>query len=126
MFLFLQNLLYKLRGERWIDTKLPNGIEFRLVFDRSDVAKAIIFRHQSIYKKSTFADIRGSLRIDLRGNKWGQLVEFSRSKGEAFQPPVDFHFNRERDRVFYSLDGTTFSIPCVSVEEVEDRLSTLC
>ena len=123
MFLFLQNFVHKLRGERWIDGELSSGIEFRLVFNRSNVARAVILRHQPTYKKSTIADVIGSLRVDVRSGEWSQLVEFSRSKGEALKPPLDFYFDREHDRVFYSLDGATFSIPSVSVEEVAARLS---
>ena len=123
MLFYLQNFLHKLRGESWIDTELPSGIEYRLVFSRENEAKAVILRHLSSYKKSAFSDIKGSLRVDVRNGEWSRIVAFSRSKGEALQPPIDFYFDRDHDRILYSLDGATFSIPCMSIDEIEARLS---
>jgi len=125
MLVFLQNFVHRIRGERWTDTNLSSGIEFRLVFNRSGDVKAIILRHLPTYKKSTFSDTRGSIRIDVTSGEWKQLVEYSRSKGEALQSPIDFYFDRERDRIFYSLDGATFSVQCVSIAEIDAQLCQL-
>ena len=114
-----------MRGERWEDTEMPGGIAYRLVFNRSDEVTDIILRHMPTYERSNITDVRGSLRIDIRSGRWSEIVEFARSKGDTLQKPFDFHFDRERDRVFYSLDGTTFSIPRQSVEEIDERLASL-
>lgn len=125
MFSSIRNFFHKIRGERWEDTTMSNGIGYRLVFNRADELTYVILRHLPTYNKSNIADTRGSLRVGFRSGGWSNLVEYARSRGEALQKPHGFHFDRDRDRIFYSLDGETFSVPCQTVEEIDARLSNL-
>lgn len=123
MLISIRNAVHKLRRERWEDTKLSCGIEYRLIFDRGGALKKITLRHLPTYNKSSIADVMGSLSVNFKSGQWRQIAEYSLSKGEAFQKPADFFFDRERDRIFYSLDGATFSIPRLAVREIDDRLA---
>lgn len=121
---FFWDTFHRLCGESWTDVELSDGIEMRLVLSRAGSAKTVVLRHGKAYKRSSFADSRGSLRLSVANGSWSQIVEFARSKGES--PDLyNFHFDQKRDRVFYSLDGEAFSIPCDSIEEVDAQISRI-
>ena len=103
---------------------MSNGIGCRLVFNRANELTYVILWHLPTYQKSNIADTRVSLRIGFRSGEWNKVVEFARSGGEGFRKLHDFHFDRERDRIFYSLDGEIFSVPRQSVEEIDARLAS--
>ncbi len=124
MFLALMKIICALIGERWTEVSLPNSFGLYLVFRRSGAAVAIVLWHRPGYERSSLADSKGHLRINLRGGTWPKILEFARSKGEA-QPPRDYFFDRQRDRVFYSLDGETFSIPASVIEEIEKQIAVI-
>ena len=119
----VRNFFHRVRGERWEETQMRNGVGCRLVFNRENELKYLVLRHLPTYQRSNFADTRGSLRIGVKNGQWQELLEFARSMGEARQKWSDFDFDRDRNRIFYSLDGEIFSIPCQTMEEIDARLS---
>ncbi len=124
MFLALKKFFGGLIGERWTDVSLSNKFGIYLVFSRSGEPKAIVLWHGPSYERSTVADTIGHMRICLRDSTWPQILEFSRSKGEAQSLP-DYSYDRLRDRVLYSLDGETFSIPASAIEEIDRKIALL-
>lgn len=124
MFLALMKCFGKLVGERWTDVSLPNSFGLYLVFSRSGDAKAIVLWHRPGYERQTLADTIGHLRINLGDGIWPQILELSRSKGEA-QPPDGYFYDRRQDCVFYTLDGEAFSIPANSIEEIEKQIAMI-
>lgn len=121
MLLAFIKFLGGLMDEHWTEVSLPDNFGTYLVFNRSGDVKAIVLWHGPDYERSTLTDSRGHLRINLMDGTWPRILELSRSQGEA-QPPFDYFYDRQRDRVFYSLDGETFSIPASTIEEIEKQI----
>ena len=124
MFCAVRNFIHKILGERWEYNTMSNGIGCRLVFNRTNELTHVVLRHLPTYNKSSIADSRGSFRVGVRDGEWRKIVEYARSKGEGFQKPYNIGFDQKRDRIYYSIDGEVFSIPCQSVEEIDAHLAS--